>query len=175
MAGLSDIWSTFQQAVIYLGNINQTLGAGLPQITLPVSTAKGGTGQINGVPSMVSFGPVSGGTVAAATTIFLGVNGANATENTVGVPVPFAGTIRNLMVVSSAAPGAGQSFVYTFRKTAVSQTLTVTLSGAAQTSGNDITHSVSCVVGDTIDVQLVTSAAAAVCAHVVAIEFDKTP
>jgi hypothetical protein len=175
MADFSSFVSAFLNFTQNVANIATTLSKGLPQISLPVTTANGGTGTANGVPAPLGFSTASGATVATNTTIYLGNFGANATENTVAMPLPFPCTVRNLVVVASAAPGAAQTFTYTLRKNGVAQAVTTSLSGASQTTNSDTTHSVSYGAGDTIDVQLVTSNGAAVAAHLVSVEVDKNP
>jgi len=54
--------------------------------------------------------------------------------------IPCAGTIKNLFVNASAAPGTGKYATFTVRKNQSNQTVIVTLSGA-QTNGNDVDHS----------------------------------
>lgn len=170
----SILQSSLQAVVTNLAALQQTLAAGLPQISFPIPTNKGGTGTVNGVPSVLGFGTANGATVAANTTIYLGNFGANATEATVALPMPFSGTIRNLFAASSAAAGAAQTFTYTLRKNGVAQAVTTTITGASQVANNDTTHSVSFVAGDTIDVQLVTTAGATAAAHALSVEVDKT-
>lgn len=176
MAGTGGgLLSAFLNIAQVIGKIQTTLAAGLPQITLPVATAQGGTGTINGVPSVIGFATASGATVPTNTTIYLGNFGASATESTVSLPVPFPCTVRNLQAYASAAPGAAQTFTYTLRKNGVAQAVTTSLSGASQTTNSDTTHSVSYGAGDTIDIQLVTSNGAAVAAHLLSVEVDKNP
>lgn len=174
-ADLTKLTSAVLEGNKLLGKIWQALTDGLPQITLPLDTDEGGTGQTTGVPCTLAFATASGGTIAAGATAFLGPAGSNATEGLVSMPVPYAGTIRNLQAKSGAAAGAAQTFTYTLRKAGSSQTLTSQTAGASATSSSDLTHSVAVVAGDLISIQLVTSGGAAVTAHLAAIEFDKTP
>jgi hypothetical protein len=70
---------------------------------------------------------------------------------------PAAATIQNFSVQMSAAPGAGNSVVYTWRKNAAGTALTCTISGASATSCNDATHTITVVQGDLMDIQTVTT------------------
>lgn len=174
-ADLTKLTSGVLEGNKLLGKIWQALTSGLPAIALPVTTVNGGTGQVAGVPCTMAFATASGGTIAAGATVFLGPAGSNATEGLVSIPVPYAGTIRNLQAKAGAVPGAGQTFTYTLRKAGASQALTSQTAGAAATSSSDLTHSVAVVAGDVISIQLVTSGAAGVTAHLVSVEFDKSP
>ena len=82
------------------------------------------------------------------------------------------GVLRNLVVTSKAAPGAGQTFIYTVRVNGVATALTVTLSGAAAVNGSDLVNSVRVVVGDRVSVQLVTSAASSATNHTADLSYN---
>lgn len=110
------------------------------------------------------------GAIAAGATNYVGAIGNNAVEANVRMVAPVAGTLRNLYVVADAAPGAGQTFIYTVRKNGADDTITCTLSGAAATTGNDTTHTDSVAAGDTFDVKVVISAAAAAAHHAISLE-----
>src|SRR6266853_3709972 len=62
-------------------------------------------------------------------------------------PWPVVGTFRNWVISTDVAPGVGKTCTYTVRKNGVDTALTVTLSGT-QTTGSDLTHSVSVALGD---------------------------
>ncbi len=79
------------------------------------------------------------------------------TETNVDIDAPAAVTIQNMTVQMSAAPGTGNSVVFTWRKNATSQTLTCTISGASTTSCSDTTHSFTTVAQDLLDIQAVTT------------------
>lgn len=110
------------------------------------------------------------GAIAAGATNFVGTIGNNAVEANVRMVAPCAGTIRNLYVVTDAAPGAGQTFIYTIRKNGADGAITCTLSGAAATTGNDTTNTATVAAGDTFDVKVVISAAAAAAHHAISLE-----
>lgn len=116
----------------------------------------------------------TGQNIAAGTTNYLGV-WASVTAESVFVTqlVPFAYTIRRLYIVTDVAPGAGQTFVFTLRKNAASQTLTATVADAA-TTANDTGNSFTGSAGDQISVQCVASAGAATMNCAVAVELLRT-
>lgn len=81
----------------------------------------------------------------------------SATETDVDTAAPTAATVTNFDVQMSAAPGMGNSIVFTWRKNTSSQSLTCTISGAVATSCSDNTHSFSVSQGDLLTIQLVTT------------------
>lgn len=83
------------------------------------------------------------------------------------------GSLRNLVALAVAAPGAGETFVYTVRVNYVNTTVIVTLSGAAQITGTDLANVAQVDVGDRITLQVVTSLGAAVTAHAAAFDFEE--
>lgn len=83
------------------------------------------------------------------------------------------GTLKNLIVLAGAAPGAGETFVYTVRVNGVNTAMTVTLSGAAQLTGTDVVNVVQIDAGDRITLKCVTSAAAAVTTHAASFDFEE--
>ena len=82
---------------------------------------------------------------------------ASTTETNVDIDAPAAVTIQNMTVQMSAAPGVGNSVVYTWRKNASSTVLTCTISGASATSCSDTTHSFTTASLDLLDIQTVTT------------------
>jgi hypothetical protein len=75
------------------------------------------------------------------------------TESNTSNIMPTAGTISDMYLLLSAAPGAGKTRVFTLYKNGAPTTITATISGAAATTGNDITHSVAVVAGDTVSLE----------------------
>ena len=81
------------------------------------------------------------------------------TEANISGIVPTAGTIDNLYIQSSAAPGAAKSYAFTVVKngsdTSLTCSLTGTGSGAGVTTCNDTTggHAVTVAAGDTISLK----------------------
>ena len=71
--------------------------------------------------------------------------------------VTISGEFSNLLVKVSAAPGVGDSWVFTFIKNDVATDIVVTISGDAQTEGSDTEHSVAVAAGDTIKLKCETS------------------
>lgn len=69
------------------------------------------------------------------------------------------GTISNLYIKATGAPGGADSYTYTLRVNGVDTTLTATIS-AAGTSASDLTHTVSVSAGDLISYKRVWSATA---------------
>jgi hypothetical protein len=60
--------------------------------------------------------------------------------------------LKNLTVVLSTAPGAGNTRTFTLYKNAVATAMVVTLTGAAATTGQDTTNTVSVTTYDTVSV-----------------------
>lgn len=107
-----------------------------------------------------TFNYSDNGVTLTANTYFVPIGGGGipqTTEAAVDVAAPAAATVANLQVGISAAPGAGNSYVFTLRDGGVSQTLTCTISGASATSCSDTTHSVNIAKGDLIAWQIVSS------------------
>lgn len=67
---------------------------------------------------------------------------------------PYAGTLRNLFGRINAALGVGITVAATVRVNQANTAITFQFSGAAQTSGNDVTNSAVVAAGDTIAVGL---------------------
>ena len=95
--------------------------------------------------STTSFFPIGGGSLPSAT------------EADVQVAAPIALSVSSCFVSLSAAPGAGSSIVFTWRKAGSSQSLTCMISGASATGCSDIAHSFTAVQGDLLDIQAVVS------------------
>ena len=104
-------------------------------------------------------------TVAAAGTVYLGVNGAQATEaNTFGVVALPTGILSTIWVGVVSAPGAGSSFVYTVYHGGVSTAYGGTISGGSAFAAT-ITPNLAVNLGDTLTLKLVTSATAPATDH----------
>ena len=102
----------------------------------------------------------SGPALSLTGTQYLPIGGgglASTTETNVDIDSPAAVTVQNLTVQMSAAPGVGNSVVYTWRKNASSTVLTCTISGASATSCSDTTHNFTTVALDLLDIQTVTT------------------
>lgn len=104
--------------------------------------------------SFYGFGSGSGMSTSATQyeqPIGVGATGWSATESARQLKLP-AGTIKNLYVRISGVPGAGTSRTFTLRDNGASSTLTTTI-GAAATTGNDTSHSVTHTADQTIGIQ----------------------
>jgi hypothetical protein len=118
------------------------------------------------------------GLMVAANTYFFPIGGGgtpSTTEANVDVEAPSAATITNFYAQLSVALGAGNTGVFTWRKAGVNQSVTCTVTGAAQTSCNDLTHSFTVAQGDLIDIQLVTTGTIVVTPNLVmSVQFGTT-
>lgn len=105
----------------------------------------------------------SGGTIAAASTVYIGPYGSSATEAHTSVIMGYKGSITSIVAASDAAPGTGKSFIYTLRKNGVDTALTCTISnsGTVAASYGNITFTAT----DTLSVKVVTASGAAVTSH----------
>lgn len=101
------------------------------------------------------------GAANAATTTFLAPgSGAGSTTVEYQIPVPHAGTIRNMYIKAQTAPGSGKTDVFTVRKNGVNTTLTASVVTTA-TTANDTTHSFTVAAGDLVSVQNVAPSGSA--------------
>jgi hypothetical protein len=102
-------------------------------------------------------------TLTSGQTMYLcpGLNGLVALN---GVPLPLAGTIKNLTVKTNSTQPASGTLVLTVQKGAVDQAVVVTVptSGGAN-SYQDSTHSVSWIAGEVLGIKLKNNATAASC------------
>lgn len=89
-----------------------------------------------------------------------GQNGNSSTESAREQIVATSGTIKNLYVEETAAPGSGKSRVMTFRKNGVDQTVACTVSDTA-TACSDTTNSFTVAAGDIISIKSVASGSVA--------------
>lgn len=102
----------------------------------------------------------SGPSLTLTGTQFLPIGGgglASTTETNVDLDSPAAATIQNFSVQMSAAPGVGNSVVFTWRKNASSTVVTCTISGATATNCSDTTHNFTVVAADLLDIQAITT------------------
>jgi hypothetical protein len=84
-------------------------------------------------------------------------------ESVVSLPVP-GGTVAQINVRASAAPGAGKNFTYTLMKNGVAQSMSVAVSDSAQ-SGATTANAVSYSSGDRVSLRLVADAGASSAHH----------
>ena len=102
----------------------------------------------------------SGPSLTLSGTQYLPIGGgglASTTETNVDLDSPAAASIQNFSVQMSAAPGVGNSVVFTWRKNAAGTTLTCTISGASATNCSDTTHTITVAAADLLDIQAVTT------------------
>lgn len=78
-----------------------------------------------------------------------------------GILVPCAGTVTDLYVRASSAPGSGQSFAATAYVGGSASDITATISGGSATTASDTTHTASVSAGELVSVQLVASSGTA--------------
>jgi hypothetical protein len=76
------------------------------------------------------------------------------TESAVSIPMPVAGTLSNLQVRLSTAPGSGNWYQLTVRKNSVSSIISCTITDSSQITCTD-SDAVSFAAGDTISLQVV--------------------
>ena len=100
--------------------------------------------------------------------------GNTATESSTYRMISVAGTISNMNINVSAAPGNAKSFLVTLRLNAADTALTCTVTGAATTTCADTTHSVSVVPGDLVDLTVVPSGTPSAGTFTGTMRFDST-
>lgn len=124
--------------------------------------------------TILNFGTGVGQTVAAASDVFLSQRevGGGAGQ---ALPMPFKSVIRRMFTGSTVAPGAAQTFTYTFATGASNTPITTTHSGASQVAANDVVNEKEIQVGNNVEVRVVTSAGAAVTQHIAAVEVEEVP
>ena len=101
----------------------------------------------------------SGPSLTFTGTAFFPIGGgglSSTTEANVDLASPASATVKNFTVQLSAAPGTGNSIVFTWRANAASTAVTCTISGSA-TACSDLTHSFTASAGDLLDIQSVTT------------------
>jgi hypothetical protein len=111
-------------------------------------------------------------TVAAASTVFLGLQGAQATESATFSLSSRRATVARVYAACSTAPGVGKSFTYTLMVNGSPTSMTFSITGGA-TFVNAITTSNPAILlapDDTVSVKLVTDAGAAAAYHRVKVD-----
>lgn len=123
------------------------------RVNITISAAAGAA------PAVLGFG--DGGIGAAADTRFLSpwygddLSFGLLTPAAADIPVPRAGTLRNLFVRHNTANGNGASVVYTIMVNGVATALTVTLATGAIGQGSDLVNSVVVAQGDRVRLRAV--------------------
>ncbi len=92
-----------------------------------------------------------GGLISGSTTSFESV-----ASGAVDQIIPAPGSIKNLRIQLSTAPGVGESAVFTVRKNGIGTAMTVTISDTS-TKGSDLLHSISVVPEDMVEVSCISS------------------
>ena len=113
------------------------------------------------------------GTLTAATTYYLGVNGAQSGFIATLAMVAINGFVRNVTVRVNNAPGAGQNFAYTLIKNGTPTAITGTISGASSFAFTNTTP-LAVVQTDWLVIEVITSASATATNHFYSIEVDPT-
>jgi hypothetical protein len=118
----------------------------------------------------------NGSVTATTTTRFLtpGFDPGTAQTTAIQIRVVQAGTVRNLFVRHNGTAGNGNAIVYTVRRNAAAQTLTVSLASTA-TSGSDTVNSFTVAQGDTIDIQVTKAVAVGTSPSDVAVTVEFAP
>lgn len=167
-----------------VATITPQAAAGTPTLTLPNASGtvavsasaplvlNATTGNLTITQKQAIMGSTGATTISAGSTNFITPSLISAAESNVYLPFPFAGTIKNLFVYSQGAPGAGESYIITFRNALADTTLTCTISGAASNSCNDQVNTVSVAASNRWSVKVVASAAAAATNISFSIQYD---
>ncbi len=133
--------------------LDSSLGSPICHQTAWVAQSGGGAGG-TGITGYSGTGVTFSGTL-----FFPYVGGliANATESSVDLEAPNAGTISNFYIQLSVALGVGNTTVFTWRKNGADTAITCTITGASATTCNDLTHTLTVAQGDLLDVKAVTT------------------
>lgn len=116
----------------------------------------------------VIFSFNSNGTIAAGTTVYLGLNGQSATEDSQLTVMSSYYTICNAakaIILTNNAPGAGQTYTYSIRKNSADSGITGVISGASSFQATMSGGPVSFGPNHSIDLKVTTSATAALATH----------
>ncbi len=125
-------------------------------------TSLSGPMELNGDESMRVL---SGVTVAAGGTSYMGPAGGSATQGPAETSLGRRVAAVRLYVACGSAPGAGQTFTYTVMKNSVATLLAATVSGATDDTGHDMSDVLICGREDRLTVRVVASGGAAETVH----------
>jgi hypothetical protein len=165
-AGFSSFYDLSQASTgSFVVNLDSWLAGGTNAHTFTEAVA-GAIQMMGGV--ILPFNSI--GTVAAGSTVFMGLNGQSATENDVLWIQPqstafYVANIARIVIQNTVAPGAGQSFTYTLRVNNADSAITGSTSGAGVFQATMSGGPVSIGPLKPIAIKLVTSAAAGVARH----------
>ena len=157
----SSDWSTFnaKQGALTLTTTGTSGAATLVGNTLniPQYTATSAT-----TGTVFSINPNAGVAQISGTLRYFSLTGINvgSGEAALQIPMPIAGTIKNLYVRMGVAQPATGSLVFTVRKNLASTAVTVTVTNAdgSNVTKSDTTNSFSVVAGDLLALQVVNNA-----------------
>ncbi|WP_321921704.1 beta strand repeat-containing protein [Burkholderia sp. BCC1998] len=123
-----------------------------------------GIATLVGIDSTVSQSGMVGmlhgnGAITAGGTLYFANGAANSSEALAQIQAPYAGYVQKVLIASTNAPGASQTFTATVRKNSANTTLTATISGGSSfgATGNGF---IAFNEGDQLDVQVVASGSA---------------
>lgn len=124
------------------------------------------SGSFTGPKYFLTGRPLGFSTGATASTSnstqYIGMSSISSTETNYYTVAAPTNKIVGLVVNTTAAPGAGQTFVFTLRLGGGATALTCTVSGAVASSCSDYTHATTSITTGTVaDLQVVSSAGAA--------------
>ncbi|MGD1118325.1 MAG: hypothetical protein ABR886_02420 [Dehalococcoidales bacterium] len=146
------ITSTATRQIYFPGGevITDALYAGMIRlsteyVSAPVLIIGGGTGSVNLQGSSINYVPMFESNRST-------VEGENQQL------MPVAGTLSNFYVTLNGSPGTNHWYTFVVRKNGADTTVTCTISGT-NTTGSDLTHSVSFTAGDYISIMSTPSAA----------------
>ena len=108
------------------------------------------------------FSGCSNGALTSGTTLFFAPNGGTGqtTGSKAAIPLPYAGTVKNLHVTANTAPTAGQTFVYTIETGGADSSVVATISNR-NINASDTTHAVAASIAQMLGLKIVSSAGAA--------------
>lgn len=129
-------------------------------------TNSGGSITINSVPGAILGTAAGNNNIAASTTGFAPIVSTSSfvaatNENERQFVIPYAGTIKNLYVVTSNGQSATGTYVFTIRKNGTNTAMVVTITaGAGSGTFTDLSNTFTVAAGDLISMQAVNNATA---------------
>lgn len=125
-----------------------TTGAGGAAVFIRIGYEMASSDSSDGAPILT--GEVTN-TLSASATRYLPIQGGilSTTSGNAETIIPTAGTINSAYMVLGGTPGAAKSYTATLVKNTVDTAIVITISGT-NTTGNDVSNSVSVVAGDKV-------------------------
>jgi hypothetical protein len=114
-------------------------------VSEPVYIIGGGTGSVNLQGASINYVPMF-------------ESNRSQVENENQQFMPVAGTVSNFYVILNGSPGNNHWYTFVVRKNGADTPVTCTIAGT-NTTGSDLTHSVSFAAGDYISIMVTPSAA----------------